>query len=89
MLRSLPRRFAAQQFIKHGRFGGLYQRLGWVDPLDWAAMLKARGTIYAVGNHLAISPHGVISNPEYLRTWNRACAGRGRNTLLARPSPRT
>lgn len=67
MLKSLLRRFAAQQYIKHGRFGGLYQRLGWVDPLDWAAMLKARGTFYEMGNHCAISPHAVISNPEYLR----------------------
>jgi len=65
-LRALLRRAA----FEHGRLTGLYRRLCAPDGREWAAFLKARGVLFAIGEHCSIQTNVSIPDTKYVRIGN-------------------
>jgi acetyltransferase-like isoleucine patch superfamily enzyme len=63
LLNAMLRRLA----IRDARFEGLYRRLAQPGGLEWAAMLRARGDFYAMGEHCSIDPYALIEDRAYIR----------------------
>ncbi len=62
MLRSLLRRLA----VRNATALSLYRKFYRPDGSDWAALLKARKTLYAMGDHCSIQTNVTIADPSYV-----------------------
>ena len=59
-----------RQCIRHGRFLWAYKKVVDPDGLQWAKILKARGTIFEMGEDCYIQSDAIITDPVYLRIGN-------------------
>jgi len=66
ILRRLVRHIAFTQ----GRFEGLYKRLCRPDGTDWAAYLKRRDVLFAMGEHCSVQTNVTLTDPKYVRLGN-------------------
>ena len=62
MFRSLMRRLA----VRSSRALSLYRRLCRPDGSDWAALLRARRDLYAIGEDCSIQTNVTITDPSYV-----------------------
>jgi acetyltransferase-like isoleucine patch superfamily enzyme len=53
--------------FRYGRAVGLYRRICQPDGLEWAAWLKARGTLFAMGDRCSVQTNTVFTDPKYVR----------------------
>jgi Hexapeptide repeat of succinyl-transferase len=66
MFRSVLRRLA----VRHGVALELYKKFCRPDGIDWAALLKARNTLYAIGDDCSIQTNVTITDPSYVSLGN-------------------
>jgi NDP-sugar pyrophosphorylase family protein len=66
LLQSLVRRLA----FAHGRGVWLYRRLCHPAGEEWAAWLKRRGVLYAMGEHCSVQTNVTITDPRFVRLGN-------------------
>ncbi len=64
------RRFVREQAFHRGRFVAWYRKLCNPDGLEWAAFLKARRVLYAMGEHCSIQQGANITDPKLVRLGN-------------------
>jgi acetyltransferase-like isoleucine patch superfamily enzyme len=65
--RAFFRRWLKAQANRHGRWIGLYVRLCTPDGEEWAAYLKNRDLLYAIGENCSIQSNVQITDPKYVR----------------------
>jgi acetyltransferase-like isoleucine patch superfamily enzyme len=66
----LLKRFLRYLAFAHGKAIGIYRRVCQPDGIEWAAMMKHRGELYAMGNHCSIQSQAQITDPRYVRLGN-------------------
>ena len=64
------KRWIKQQAFTRGRWKGLYVRLCAPDGDEWAAYLKTRKLLYAMGENCSIQSSVEITDPQYVRMGN-------------------
>jgi acetyltransferase-like isoleucine patch superfamily enzyme len=64
------KRWIKRQAFTRGRWTGLYVRLCAPDGVEWAAYLKARKLLYAMGETCSIQSSVGITDPQYVRMGN-------------------
>ncbi len=65
----LFRRLVRHMAFRHGRLVPLYRRT-CANPHDYAAFLRARNVLYAMGEGCYVSPGANIQNPKFIRLGN-------------------
>jgi acetyltransferase-like isoleucine patch superfamily enzyme len=66
IVRSLLRSLA----LRHAFARDLYRRLFQPDGTDWAALLRARGDLHAIGEHCSIQTNVTITDPAFVSLGN-------------------
>ncbi|HVQ37172.1 MAG TPA: acyltransferase [Pyrinomonadaceae bacterium] len=56
--------------FEHGKAIPIYRRFGAPDGLEWAALLKHRDELHAMGEHCSIQSQAQITDPQYVRMGN-------------------
>jgi acetyltransferase-like isoleucine patch superfamily enzyme len=67
---SFVKRWIRDQAHRHGRWPGLYVRLCSPDGNEWAAYLKARKLLFAMGEDCSVQTTVEITDPRYVRLGN-------------------
>jgi acetyltransferase-like isoleucine patch superfamily enzyme len=70
MAGSIFKRWIKGQAHKHGRFVGIYTHICNPDGDEWAAFVKARKLLYAMGEHCSIQRNTELPDPAYVRIGN-------------------
>lgn len=66
-MKALLRRILRYLAFEHGRAVGWYKRFCNPGGDEWAAWLKRRGVLYAIGEHCSIQTNVTIADPAYTR----------------------
>ncbi|MDG4554671.1 MAG: acyltransferase [Candidatus Competibacter sp.] len=69
-MKALLRRILRYLAFEHGRAVGWYKRFCNPGGDEWAAWLKRRGVLYAIGEHCSIQTNVTIADPTYTRLGN-------------------
>lgn len=56
--------------FERGRAVGLYRRFANPDGLEWAAFLKRRDVLFAMGESCSVQVNAYIADPKYVRMGN-------------------
>ena len=70
MLMRLIKNVLANYTLRSNRLRGLYRRLCNPSGQDWAALIKAHGGLYAMGENCSIQQNVAITDPAYVRLGN-------------------
>jgi len=66
-MKQLLRRFARHLAFAHGKAEWLYRRLCNPAGEEWAAYLKRRGRLHAMGEHCSVQQNVTITDPAFVR----------------------
>lgn len=69
-MKQLLRRLVRHLAFNHGRGEGLYRRLCNPAGEEWAAYLKHRGRLHAMGEHCSVQQNVTITDPKLVRLGN-------------------
>jgi acetyltransferase-like isoleucine patch superfamily enzyme len=69
-MKVLLRRLLRHLAFAHGRCESLYGRLCNPPGEEWAAYLKRRGRLHAMGEHCSVQRNVTITDPKYVRLGN-------------------
>lgn len=70
MIGTIFRRLLRHIAFNHGRAEKLFVRFCRPDGDEWAAFLKRRDVLYAMGEHCSVQSNVEISDPKYVRLGN-------------------
>jgi acetyltransferase-like isoleucine patch superfamily enzyme len=70
MLGKTFRRLIRYLALEHGRGEALYRRVCRPDGEEWAALLKKRGALHAMGVNCSVQTNVHITDPKYVRLGN-------------------
>jgi acetyltransferase-like isoleucine patch superfamily enzyme len=56
--------------VRNRRWEGPYRRLAKPSGVEWARMLRERGSFHSMGENCSIDPHALISGPMLVRLGN-------------------
>ena len=66
MLTGLLRRVLRKCALEHNRLVGLYRRVCRPNNFEWAEYLRRHGGLHAMGEHCAVVPNVVITDPPHV-----------------------